>query len=63
MNESQMQETINKLQKALMDLIGAKNKNELKEMELFLRNIQAPESDKIAAINAIHVLLEIDSES
>ena len=47
-----------KLRNALANLVGASEKDELEAMENVLRNTPAPDSDKIAAINAIHVLLE-----
>ena len=51
--------TISKLKKALSDLIGASTRKELEGMEIVLRSTPAPEADKIAAINAIHALLEL----
>lgn len=50
-------EKIEKLRKALSDLIGASKKDDLEQMELVLRATPAPEADKIAAINAMHVLI------
>lgn len=47
-----------KLRKALMDLVGASTKEELESMEITLRAMPGIERDKIAAINAIQVLLE-----
>lgn len=47
-----------KLRKALCDLIGSSDEDELKQMELALRSIPGVESDKISAINAIHAILE-----
>ena len=49
---------IAKLRLALIGLIGAETKEELKVMECTLRSSQAPDADKIAAINAIHILIE-----
>ncbi len=49
---------IEKLRKALIGLVGAEEKEELEEMEVGMRLVPAPESDKIASINAIHALLE-----
>ncbi len=46
------------LQSALEGLVGASSKIELEAMELVFRTLDAPEADKVAAINAIHVLLE-----
>jgi len=53
----QAEEKITKLQKALSGLIGAETREELEAMELTLRSMPGIESDKIAAVNAIHVLL------
>ena len=47
-----------KLRKALSDLVGASTREELEAMELALRLAPGIEQDKIAAINAIHALLE-----
>ena len=54
----QAEATILKLRKALSDLIGASTTEDLKAMELILRTTPAPEADKIAAINAIHILIK-----
>ena len=51
---------INKLRKALADLVGVSTKEELEAMEMTLRAIPGIEQDKIAAINAIHALLETE---
>ena len=47
---------IERLRKALIGLIGAETTKELDAMESILRATPAPESDKIAAINAIEAL-------
>jgi hypothetical protein len=47
-----------KLRKALADLVGASTKEELEAMKFALRSTPGIEQDKIAAINAIHVLIE-----
>lgn len=47
-----------KLRKALADLVGASTKEELEVMEFVLRSAPGIKQDKIAAINAIHALLE-----
>lgn len=47
---------IKKLKSALMGLIGVESSEELDQMEIAMRTIPAPESDKIAAINAIDAL-------
>jgi len=49
---------ITRLKKALSDLVGSSEKKELEQMELLLRATPGIEQDKIAAINAIHMLLE-----
>lgn len=46
------------LRKALVGLIGVDTREELEQMETFLRRAPAPDEDKVASINAIHVLLE-----
>ena len=56
------EDTIAKLQKALEDLVGATTKAELKGIELGIRTLPAPDADKVAMINAIHVLLETAEE-
>ena len=48
--------TITKLRAALIALIGAETEDDLNAMELILRSSAAPESDKVAAINAIDAL-------
>lgn len=50
---------ISKLQNALSALVGASTKDELEAMEAAFRSIPGIEADKIAAINAIHALLEV----
>lgn len=50
--------TISKLRNALADFVGASTKEELEAMELVLRSTPAVGSDKIVALNAIHVLIE-----
>lgn len=51
---------IKKLRDALAALIGSSKKEELDAMELVLRTAQAPQSDIIAAINAINALRETE---
>lgn len=58
----QAEAKITKLRDALIGLVGAATKEELTAMELFLRSGSAPSADIIAAINAIHVLLETMDE-
>lgn len=45
------------LRKALVGLVGADDPAELRNMELIMRSLPAPEADKAATINAIHALL------
>lgn len=45
------------LRKALVGLVGADDPADLRNMELMMRSLPAPEADKAATINAIHVLL------
>ena len=52
--------TIRKLKSALSGLVGASKKDELEAMEMFIRTAPAPDADKAAIINAIHVLIELD---
>ena len=54
----QAEDKISKLRDALSALIGVSTKDELKEMEVTMRTIVAPDADKAVSINAIHVLLE-----
>lgn len=49
------------LRKALVGLVGADDPAELRNMELVMRGLPAPEADKAATINAIHALLETHS--
>lgn len=46
------------LRKAIVGLVGAESIEELNQMEFVLRSTSAPASDKAAAIDAIHALLE-----
>lgn len=52
------EQKIESLRKALAGLIGASTKEELDGMEIALRSIPAPDSDKAAMINAIDALRE-----
>jgi hypothetical protein len=45
------------LRGALAGLVGASEKAELEQIEVFMRSLPAPEADKIASLNAIHALL------
>jgi hypothetical protein len=46
-----------KLRKALVGLVGEEKKEELENMELFLRAVPVQSADVLAAINAVQVLL------
>lgn len=50
---------IAKLRAALVGLVGASDRDELKRMEVVLRMAPAPMADKVAAIDAIHALIEV----
>ena len=54
-NELKMQ--IARLRAALAGLIGADTETELRQMEVAMRTLQAPDADKAVSINAIHALL------
>lgn len=45
------------LRAALVGLVGVDNRSELEAMEAFTRSMPAPNEDKAAMINAIHVLI------
>ena len=45
------------LRSALAGLIGADSEDELRQMEVAMRLLPAPEEDKAVSINAIHALL------
>lgn len=47
---------IEKLKTALICLIGVETKEELDAMEIIIHSTPGPESDKVAAINAIDTL-------
>lgn len=49
---------VSKLRQALIDLVGVSTKEDLEAMEMCIRSTTAPITDKSAALNAIHVLLE-----
>lgn len=51
------EEKIRKLTGALVGLVGASEPDSLKAIECQIRLAPAPDSDKAAMINAIHVLL------
>ena len=54
--------TILKLKEALEGLVGASDKESLELMEMALRVMPGIERDKIASINAIHILLELKED-
>lgn len=56
-----VREQRDKLRRALQGLVGAKTKDELEQMEAGIRLVPAPDKDKIDALNAIHVLLEVEN--
>ena len=45
------------LRSALAGLIGADSEDELRQMEIAMRLLPAPDADKAVSINAIHALL------
>ena len=45
------------LRSALAGLIGADTETELRQMEVAMRLLPAPDADKAVSINAIHALL------
>ena len=53
---------IEKLTKALSGLIGSDSLEELDAMEMAMRQLPAPDSDKAAMINAIDVLRDVIKE-
>jgi hypothetical protein len=48
---------ISLLRAALVGLIGADTESELRQMEVAMRMLPAPDADKAVSINAIHALL------
>lgn len=48
---------ISMLRSALAGLIGADSEQELRQMEVAMRLLPAPDADKAVSINAIHALL------
>lgn len=58
----QAEQKILKLRTVLVALIGASKKSELEQMEFILRSAPAPMEDKVAALDAIHVLIETSEE-
>ena len=57
------EQKILKLKKALSDLIGASKIEELEALEKAVRTIPGIEKDKIHALNAIHILLELKEQT
>ena len=51
-----------KLRAALAGLVGSLDIDELKGMELAIRGLTAPMSDKAASIDAIHALIETEGQ-
>ena len=58
----QAEQKILKLRNALVGLVGGSKKAELSQMEFVIRGYQAPMADKVAALDAIHVLIETAEE-
>ena len=54
------EEKIIKLRSALIGLVGAETKEELEQMELMVRTLSVPDTDKAVTINAIRALIETD---
>lgn len=54
--------TISKLRAALVGLVGGSTKAELKAMEITMRTLPVPDTDRAVSINAIHVLIETIEE-
>jgi len=52
------EETIKLLRSALIGLVGSDDIDQLKEMELAMRLMPAPEEDKACTINAIHAIIK-----
>jgi hypothetical protein len=61
-NCQKLDRTIEKLRSALVGLVGSSDPKELKEMELAIRLMPAPEKDKAVTINAIDALLDSHKE-
>lgn len=59
----QAEATISKLRAALVGLVGMSKKKDLETMEAAIRVLPAPDADKVAMINAIHVLIETAGEA
>lgn len=51
------EDRIERLRKALAELVGAETKEDLEAMEVAMRMMPGIEADKSAGINAIHALL------
>lgn len=47
-----------RLRAALVGLVGAEDVEELRSIEAIIRITPAPDADKVAMLNAIHVLLD-----
>ncbi len=56
----QAEATILKLRSALIGLVGASTKEELEAMEVIVRGLAIPLTDRAVSINAIHVLIETE---
>ncbi len=53
----QLETERNTLRAALVGVVGVDGRKDLEQMEGFLRLMQAPMADKVASIDAVHVLL------
>lgn len=52
-------EKVSRLKKALSDLIGSPEKEDLKGMKIVLKLMPDTEEEKIAILNAINLLIEL----
>ena len=53
-------EDFNIVREALIDLVGARNRIELEQMEVVIRMSDAPSKDKMHIINAIHTIIDTE---
>lgn len=58
MTIDELRQQRDRLRAALVGLVGSDDPAELEHMEEVIRSAQAPDADKAASINAIHVLIE-----
>lgn len=57
----ELREQRDRLRAALAALVGADSKEELQAMEMYMRGMAVPDADKVAMLNAIHILLETEA--